>query len=64
MPDRGFDRARQAASGSAAPSEPMAHTLDNVSAPVVETSGTAAAEATGKLQPDNEAPPQATAGSG
>lgn len=31
---------------------------------VEEKSGTAAAEATGKLQADNEAPPEATAGSG
>ena len=31
---------------------------------VEEASGTAAAEATGKLQPDNEAPPEKTAGSG
>ena len=61
---RGFDRARQAAEDrtGAAPLRPRP--IEGVSAPVVETEGIAAAEASGKLQPDNDAPPEATAGSG
>lgn len=63
--DRGFDRARVAAAGGhPTTAGPMVHRTDSVAAPVQETSGTAAAEATGMTKVDNDAPPEATAGSG
>lgn len=59
-----------AAAGNAVPMEdrpavPMRHDAAP-GAPIVvsETSGVAAAEATGKLRVDNDVPPGATAGSG
>ena len=59
------EAARDAVPLEARPSMPMRHeSSKGGSIAVVETSGVAAAEATGKLQVDNDAPPGATAGSG
>lgn len=46
------------------PAVPMRHRAGKGAPIIVETSGNAAAEAGGKLQVDNDAPPAATAGSG
>ena len=46
------------------PEEEMRHEVLGGRIAVQETSGTAAAEATGKLQPDNDEDPEETAGSG
>ena len=46
------------------PEEEMRHDALGGRIVVQETSGTAAAEATGRLQPDNDADPEETAGSG
>lgn len=64
--DRGFDRARVAATGADAnaPSPPEPRAVEGEGFLVEEATGNAAAEATGKLQVDNDAPPEATAGSG
>lgn len=66
VPDRGFDRARVAASGADAnaPARPAPRSVEGAAFLVEETTGNAAAEATGKLDVDNDAPPEATAGSG
>lgn len=46
------------------PEEELRHSALNGRITVQETSGIAAAEATGKLQPDQDEDPQETAGSG
>lgn len=64
------ESAQRAAPGETQPpsgtsAEQMRHELTEGPPIVVEeNSGVAAAEATGKLNVDNEAPPEATAGSG
>ena len=58
------ERSKQAAPAEALPADDMHHRVAGSSIVVVEESGVAAAEATGKISTDNEEDPQETAGSG